>query len=241
MSVMTVAQIRERFDNDVERFSDLDKGHQAAVDSVVALELISTAALAVTPQGESLLDVGCGAGNWSVKFLSKKPGLAVTLLDLAPAMLGRARERVIQAGASKVTVVESDVREAHFDSTFDVIVAAAVLHHLREEHEWLAVFSKFHEILNPGGSLWIYDLVDHELPEVTALMKDSHGRHLELIGGSSFRSEIFGNIDREDTPRPLSFQLDLLRKAGFERIDVLHKHSRFAAFGARKEPTRRSK
>jgi tRNA (cmo5U34)-methyltransferase len=239
MTKMTVEQIRARFDNDVERFSDISKGHQAAVDSVVALDLISTAALAVTPDAVSLLDVGCGAGNWSVKFLSRKPGLEVTLLDLAPAMLERAQERALQAGASHVTLVESDIRDAQFDSGFDVIVASAVLHHLRDEHEWMGVFGKFYGLLNPGGSLWIYDLVDHELPEVAHLMKEHHGRHLESIGGPSFRDEIFGNIDREDTPRPLSFQLDLLRKAGFKRVDVLHKNSRFAAFGALKEPSRR--
>lgn len=234
MSKMTVEQIRARFDNDVERFSDLAKGHQAAVDSVVSMDLISAAALAVTPHAASLLDVGCGAGNWSVKFLSRKPGLEVTLLDLAPAMLERARERVLQSGALQVTLVESDIREARFDRDFDIIVASAVLHHLREEAEWMEVFKQFYRLLSPGGSLWIYDLVDHELPEVAHLMKKQHGHHLESIGGPAFRDEIFGNIEREDTPRPLSFQLDLLREAGFERVDVLHKNSRFAAFGAHK-------
>ncbi|SRR6266568_8014715 len=239
MSKMTVEQIRDRFDNDVERFSDLNKGHQAAVDSVVALELVSSAALAVTPHAITLLDVGCGAGNWSVKLLSRKPGLKVTLLDLAPAMLERARERVLRAGALQVTLVESDIREARFERSYDLIVASAVLHHLRDKHEWMGVFTHFYELLNPGGSLWIYDLVDHELPEVAGLMKESHGRHLESLGGPAFRDEIFGNIEREDTPRSLSFQLDLLREAGFERVDVLHKNSRFAAFGGLKEPSRR--
>ncbi len=239
MSKMTVEQIRNRFDNDVERFSDLAKGHEAAVDSLVALNLITSAALAVTPHAVTLLDVGCGAGNWSVKFLSRKPGLDVTLLDLAPAMLERAGERVLQAGASRVTLVESDIREARFEDGFDIIVASAVLHHLRDEYEWMGVFRHFHELLHPGGSLWIYDLVDHELPEVAHLMTERHGRHLESIGGRPFRDEIFANIEREDTPRPLSFQIDLLREAGFERVDILHKNSRFAAFGALKEPTGR--
>jgi tRNA (cmo5U34)-methyltransferase len=234
MSKMTVEQIRDRFDNDVERFSDLARGHQAAVDSVIALDLISAASLAVTPHAVSLLDVGCGAGNWSVKLLSLKSGLEVTLLDLAPAMLERARERVLLAGASQVTQVECDIREAGFDQGFDIIVASAVLHHLRDEAEWTEVFRQFYTLLNPGGSLWIYDLVDHELPEVAHLMKEHHGHHLVSIGGPEFRDEIFGNIEREDTPRPLSFQLDLLREAGFERVDVLHKNSRFAAFGAQK-------
>ena len=34
------------------------------------------------------------------------------------------------------------------------------------------------------------------------------------------------------TPRPLMFQLDLLRSVGFNKVELLHKHSCFAAFGA---------
>jgi tRNA (cmo5U34)-methyltransferase len=36
----------------------------------------------------------------------------------------------------------------------------------------------------------------------------------------------------EDSPRTLSFQLDLLKKTGFSKTIVLHKHFNFAAFGA---------
>jgi tRNA (cmo5U34)-methyltransferase len=232
MSKLTVEQIKARFDNDVERFSDISKGHQAAVDSTIALELISSAALAVTPDARNLLDVGCGGGNWTVKLLQKRPGLDVTLLDLAPAMLERAGERALAAGAATVATVQSDIRDVHLDRQFDIIVASAVLHHLRDPHEWRGVFRHFFDLLTPGGSLWIYDLVDHELPEVANLMRESHGRHLVSLGGEAYRDEIFGNIEREDTPRPLTFQLDLLRDVGFKQVDVLHKTSRFAAFGA---------
>ena len=44
--------------------------------------------------------------------------------------------------------------------------------------------------------------------------------------------KFFDYIDREDSPRPVTFQLDLLRSVGFTSVDVLHKNSAFAAFGA---------
>jgi tRNA (cmo5U34)-methyltransferase len=43
---------------------------------------------------------------------------------------------------------------------------------------------------------------------------------------------VFAYVEREDTPRPLPFQLDLLRQAGFAQVEVLHKNVCFAAFGA---------
>jgi tRNA (cmo5U34)-methyltransferase len=43
---------------------------------------------------------------------------------------------------------------------------------------------------------------------------------------------VFAYVEQEDTPRPLLFELDLLREVGFAQVDVLHKTVRFAAFGA---------
>ncbi|MBJ6724375.1 class I SAM-dependent methyltransferase [Geomesophilobacter sediminis] len=232
MTKRTVQQIKDRFNSDVERFSDLDKGQEAAVDSTVALGLVASAALAVNPKAQSLLDLGCGAGNWTVKLLQQRPGLDVTLVDLAPAMLKRAQERALAAGAASVTVLESDLREVNLDRAFDIVVASAVLHHLRDDPDWHRVFSKIFQLVAPGGSFWMFDLVDHEIPEVAQLMLASHGRHLESIGGKEYRDGIFGIIEREDTPRPVTYQLDLLREVGFTRVDLLHKNSRFAVFGA---------
>ena len=39
-------------------------------------------------------------------------------------------------------------------------------------------------------------------------------------------------IEQEDTPRSLVDQLDWLRRVGFRQVEVLHKNSVFAAFGA---------
>ena len=39
MTKSTVDEIRERFDNDVERFSDLEQGQVASIDSPLHLDL----------------------------------------------------------------------------------------------------------------------------------------------------------------------------------------------------------
>lgn len=115
---------------------------------------------------------------------------------------------------------------------YDVILAAAVLHHLRDEADWLAGFARLHDLLAPGGSLWITDLVTHSLPEVDRLMWDRYGDYLSGIGGPDYRDKVFAYIEREDSPRPLVWQLDLLRRVGFREVEILHKNSNFAAFGA---------
>lgn len=232
----TVEEIRVRFDQEVERFSNLQTGQQATIDATLSLALIAESAARVTPQATALLDVGCGAGNYSLKVLEKLPNLEVTLVDLSRAMLDRAVERVSRATTGKVTALQSDIRELNFgESRFDIICAAAVLHHLREADEWQAVFSKFHSALRTGGSLWISDLIEQSHAGVQALMWSRYGDYLAELKGDAYRDEVFGYITQEDTPRPLMFQLDRLRQAGFGEVDVLHKNSCFAAFGAVKQ------
>src|SRR5262245_14207413 len=98
----TVDEIRQRFDVDVERFSNLETGQSATVDAPLAMALVAKAAAATTPHARHVLDVGCGAGNYTLKLLERIPNLDVTLIDLSMPMLERARERVGHATAGDI-------------------------------------------------------------------------------------------------------------------------------------------
>jgi tRNA (cmo5U34)-methyltransferase len=229
----TVTEIRERFDKDVERFSNLETGQSATIDAPLALELIAAAAARTTPHATALLDVGCGAGNYSLKLLHRLPGLDVTLMDLSGPMVERAVQRVTPATKGKVTALQGDIRELPLDeASCDIIVAGAVLHHLRDEAEWRAVFAKLYCALRPSGSMWISDLVEHTDPRVQALMWERYGAYLTQLKDTAYRDHVFAYVTKEDTPRPLMFQLNLLRETGFADVEILHKNSVFAAFGA---------
>src|SRR5689334_14659772 len=115
----TVEQIRQRFDKDVERFSNLDIGQSAVVDSPLCMQLVAAAAAAVTPQAQDVLDIGCGAGNYTLKLIEILEGarggrvsLNCTLLDLSEPMLRKAAERVTPRTAGRVTTSQADMREA---------------------------------------------------------------------------------------------------------------------------------
>jgi tRNA (cmo5U34)-methyltransferase len=59
----TVEEIKARFDQDVERFSNLETAQQAVIDAPIMLELISKLAVSVKADAENMLDIGSGAGN----------------------------------------------------------------------------------------------------------------------------------------------------------------------------------
>lgn len=208
------------------------------MDAPLALELIARAAAAVNPQAANLLDIGCGAGNYTLKLSQFLPLRAVTLIDLSRPMLDRAMERIGAAAGLEVTVAQCDIRQATLPAeTFDVAVAAATLHHLREEEEWRQVFAAVCRALKPGGSFWISDLVAHQEPGIEELMWRRYGDYLvglkgAGIKGEAYRDHVLAYVAAEDTPRPLAWQLDMLRNSGFRTVEVLHKNTCFAAFGA---------
>lgn len=227
----SVDEIRARFDGDVERFSNLDTGQMSTQDSALVLEMIASAAKRVTPDATRLLDLGCGAGNFSLKLSQVFALREVTLVDLSANMLDRAVERLRPVGA-ELRALQRDVRDLELaPESHDIAVAAAVLHHLRAEVEWAAVFRMLHATLRPGGSLWIWDLVEHDIPGLQAEMRDRYGAYLASLKGEAYRDHVFDYIAYEDSPRSVAFQLHHLRAAGF-MADVVHKNGCFAAIAA---------
>jgi len=232
MNKSTVAEIRERFDNDVERFSNLDTGQVSTIDADISLELITSAAARIKPDAVHILDLGCGAGNYTLKMLSKLPNLNCTLIDLSGPMLQRAQERVSKETTGKVQIIQGDIRDIDLpDDHFDIMLAGAVLHHLREDEDWEFVFTKLFNALNKGGCLMIADLITQDTELLNDFTWEKYGDYLEKIGGADYRKKVLDYVAKEDSPRSLNFQMDLMKRIGFESVEILHKHVCFAAYG----------
>lgn len=227
----TISEIEERFDVDVERFSRLETGQQAVTDAPIMLEHISKLAVTVRADASNLLDIGCGAGNNTIAVLRNKPGINCDLVDLSTAMLERATGRLESEKTGEVRTYHGDFRDVDVPSShYDIIIAAAVLHHLRDDADWEKSFGKIYELLKPGGALFVSDIVTHEDESIQAEMWSRYGAYLEQLGGRDYREKVFEYIDIEDSPRSLTYQLELMKKVGFSKTDVLHKNSCFAAF-----------
>jgi SAM-dependent methyltransferase len=56
-------------------------------------DALNAAILAVAPEQGAALDVGCGAGSTALALAAQRPGLAITGLDLSPALVEVARRR----------------------------------------------------------------------------------------------------------------------------------------------------
>ena len=232
MKKSTVEEIKERFDNDVERFANLEVGQVSTIDAKISLELITEAAKRIAPNAENLLDIGCGAGNYSLMMLSKIPNLNCTLVDLSKPMLDRALERVSKITSNNVNVLQGDIRDVTLkENYYDIILAGAVLHHLRDDRDWEATFGKLYKLLKPGGCLMISDLIMQETESLTEYTMERYGDYLESVNGKEYRQQVLDYVAKEDSPRSMTYQLDLMKKVGFNTVEVLHKNMCFGAFG----------
>ena len=232
MNKSTTQEIKERFDNDVERFSNLDTGQLSTIDAKISLELITEAAKRICPNAKNLLDIGCGAGNYSLMMLSKLPDLNCTLVDLSQPMLDKARERVSQQTDGNVEMLQADIREAALpENHFDILLAGAVLHHLREDKDWETTFQKLFSLLKPGGCLMISDLITQDTEVLNDYTWERYGDYLEGLSGKEYRQKVLDYVAKEDSPRSINYQLDLMKKVGFRSVEILHKNMCFEAFG----------
>jgi ubiquinone/menaquinone biosynthesis C-methylase UbiE len=100
--------------------------------------------------GETVLDMGCGTGRFTVPMAES--GAEVTGYDISPAMLERlqctARER-----GQQVQVCEGDMAHLPFDDgTFDVVTSMLALMHVPVDDRQ-QVFLEAARVLKPGGRL----------------------------------------------------------------------------------------
>jgi len=233
----TLEEIRARFDADVERFSQLETGQQATMDAALVLETVASVAAQPLRPGARMLDLGCGAGNFTLR-IAGAAGERVAeshLLDLSRPMLERARERLLAAGHAEPHLYQTDLLSASFpEAHFDLIVAGAVLHHLRDDAQWETFFSRLGRWLRPGGHLYVWDMVWFDDPATQEIMWQRYAAYLDALGGDAYRQKVFAYIEREDTPRSLPYQIGLLQRSGFDRWEVLHRNSVFACYTAQR-------
>lgn len=73
-------------------------------------------------------------------------------------------------------------------------------------------------------------MIKQSIEGIQVLMWQRYGKYLEDLKNEEYREHVFSYIEKEDTPQFVMFQIDLMRKAGFSEVDIIHKHLNFAAF-----------
>ncbi len=105
---------------------------------------------------KKLLDVGGGAGTYSMAFLRKAPHMSATLFDLHE-VVDIAKRRLDRAGfLDRVDLVVGDFRTDALPAGYDLVLLSAIIHmNSREGNRDL--FGKAYQALEPSGTILIRD------------------------------------------------------------------------------------
>src|SRR6059058_4270444 len=114
--------------------------------------------------GETLLDLGCGAGIDTILAAQRTgPTGRVIALDFLPEMLERTEQAAHEAGLENVETLEAEMEEIPLpDASVDVVISNGVINLSPRKARALAECAR---VLRPGGELCVSDLtVEEELP-----------------------------------------------------------------------------
>ena len=159
-------------------------------------------------EGDSVLDLGSGAGNdcFVARAIVGESG-HVTGIDFTEAMLEKAKRNALKLGFKNVEFVQGDIEDMPLpDNHFDVIVSNCVLNLVPDKKK---AFSGIYRVMKPTGSFCVSDVVmKGDLPD--KLRKDA-----EMYAGC-----VSGAIEMND-------YLDIINKQGFKNVTV-HKQKEIA-------------
>jgi ubiquinone/menaquinone biosynthesis C-methylase UbiE len=159
-------------------------------------------AIASLKEGETVLDLGAGAG-FDAFLAAAKVGRSgrVIGVDMTQEMVNRAQEN---ARKGKYTNVEFRLGEIENlpvkDNSIDVIISNCVIN-LSPDKE--RVFNEAYRVLKAGGRLMVSDLV--LIKELPAIIKNSVETYVGCLAGAAMKEDY----------------LDYIKKAGFKDIEVV--------------------
>jgi len=159
-------------------------------------------AFASLKKGEIVMDLGSGAGIDC--FLAAKkvgPSGRVIGVDMTAEMLEKAKENARKGGYKNVEFRLGEIENLPAaDGSVDVIISNCVINLSPDKKQ---VFKEAFRVLKPGGRIMVSDLVIlKSLPEP---VKKSVEMYVGCVAGALLKKDY----------------LDAIRKAGFEKIDVM--------------------
>ncbi|MDH5695422.1 MAG: arsenite methyltransferase, partial [Dehalococcoidia bacterium] len=161
-------------------------------DANLGLGCGNPVALASLMEGETVLDLGSGAGLDCFLAANKvgKKGRVIGV-DMTPEMVEKARENARDGNYGNVEFRLGEIENLPVaDNYVDAVISNCVINLAPDKRR---VFTEAYRVLKPGGRLMISDLV--LLKELPDLIKNSVEAYIDCLSGAIMKDEYIGAIE----------------------------------------------
>lgn len=198
-----VQEVYRRFDENTR----LTKSKSARVEFITTVRYIERY---LTP-GAKILDIGAGAGEYSLHFARK--GYAVSALELADSNIAAFREK-ITAGDSIELVQGNALDLARWsDDSFDVVLLLGPLYHLHNEKDKRRCIEEAKRICKPSGKIF-FAFISNDIVILTMF-----STHPDYFINGDYNKETFKLDDFPFVFHTVDECRRLLRSSG---VQILH-------------------
>ncbi len=126
----------------------------------------------------SVLDIGSGSGNSVIPLLQMLPDSKLIATDISPQLLAILRDGIDNSDLSRLLIIAMDAAQRNFSAgAFDLIVGAAILHHIIDPSHTLAAC---HHSLKSGGYAIFYEAFEQGYVLLRLLYEQLLERQREL-------------------------------------------------------------
>ncbi|PGH41596.1 tRNA (cmo5U34)-methyltransferase [Micromonospora sediminicola] len=193
---------------------------------VAAPPLRTALAAGRTPE---VLDLGAGTGLLSLLLAAAVPGVRLTLVDGAPAMLAVATGHLAARGVPHRTV-HADLGDPLPAGRYDAVVSALAVHHLDDDGK-RALYRRVVDALTPGGVFVNAEQVAGPTPALDRRYDEVWTARITERGSDAAEIAAARQRMRHDRPATVAEQCRWLAEAGLVDVDCFFKEWRFAVFG----------
>lgn len=159
-------------------------------------------ALASLAEGETVLDLGSGAGFDCFLAANKVGKMGKVIgVDMTPEMIEKARENTQKGNYENVEFRLGEIENIPAaDNSVDVVISNCVINLSPDKSR---VFKEAFRVLKPGGRLMISDMV--LLKELPDFIKNSIEAYIGCISGALMKGEY----------------IEVIREAGFHEVKII--------------------
>jgi ubiquinone/menaquinone biosynthesis C-methylase UbiE len=166
-------------------------------------------------QLDTVLDIACGPGGWTLDTAFALPDAEVAGIDISTTMINYARARAISQGLKNASFETMNItRPLEFSTdTFDLVNARFLIGVLKRE-QWPAVLAECMRILRPGGILRLTETLNYGVTTSPA-----YEQFFRLCARALYKAGYGFSINEDsfDMTPALPY---LLRKSGYEDVFV---------------------